>query len=182
MRPGGLSSAFGGNLAMMDVYAAQMVFGRGRTFDRIDLALTEGVTVDQVPAACREPLGPGFEVEPPARAAAQFESVARVYAISMSLTSAVRAVHRDVHHLQLVLDRGDPAAGRDRHPARAGRDARQMRRCSWARARWRACSDRWPASALGSLLARAMTGYISTLCEGVYGMAERADEVTRIRA
>ena len=39
MKSGGLTQAFGGNLAVMDVYAAQMVFGRGRRFDRIDLAL-----------------------------------------------------------------------------------------------------------------------------------------------
>ena len=38
MKSGGLTSAFGGNLAVMDVYAAQKVFGRGRKFDRIDLA------------------------------------------------------------------------------------------------------------------------------------------------
>ena len=29
MKPGGLASAFGGNLAIMDIYAAQKVFGRG---------------------------------------------------------------------------------------------------------------------------------------------------------
>ena len=39
MKPGGLASAFGGNLAVMDIYAAQKVFGRGRKFDRIDIAL-----------------------------------------------------------------------------------------------------------------------------------------------
>jgi putative ABC transport system permease protein len=38
MKPGGLASAFGGNLAIMDIYAAQKVFGRGRKFDRIDIA------------------------------------------------------------------------------------------------------------------------------------------------
>ena len=30
MKPGGLAKAFGGNLAIMDIYAAQKVFGRGR--------------------------------------------------------------------------------------------------------------------------------------------------------
>jgi putative ABC transport system permease protein len=37
MKSGGLASAFGGNLAVMDIYAAQQMFGRGRQFDRIDL-------------------------------------------------------------------------------------------------------------------------------------------------
>ena len=51
MRSGGLTSAFGGNLAVMDIYAAQQVFGRGRRFDRIDLKLNEGVSVEQGRAA-----------------------------------------------------------------------------------------------------------------------------------
>src|SRR5579885_538090 len=42
MKPGGLASAFGGNLAVMDIYSAQKIFGRGRRFDRIDIALEEG--------------------------------------------------------------------------------------------------------------------------------------------
>ena len=46
MKPGGLASAFGGNLAIMDIYAAQKVFGRGRKFDRIDIALEDGVSLE----------------------------------------------------------------------------------------------------------------------------------------
>ena len=42
MKSSGLASAFGGNLAIMDIYAAQKVFGRGRKFDRIDLAVQRG--------------------------------------------------------------------------------------------------------------------------------------------
>ena len=42
MRSGGLTSAFGGNLAVMDIYAAQQVFGRGRRFDRIDREVERG--------------------------------------------------------------------------------------------------------------------------------------------
>src|SRR5207253_5228414 len=36
MKSGGLASAFGGSLAIMDIYAVQKVFGRGHKFDRID--------------------------------------------------------------------------------------------------------------------------------------------------
>jgi len=42
MKSSGLTSAFGGNLAIMDIYAAQKMFGRGRKFDRIDLAVKPG--------------------------------------------------------------------------------------------------------------------------------------------
>lgn len=44
----GLAHAFGGNIAVMDVYAAQQLFGRGRRFDRIDVRLKE--TADRVAA------------------------------------------------------------------------------------------------------------------------------------
>ena len=46
MKSGGLASAFGGNLAVMDIYAAQKVFGRGRRFDHIDITVKEGVSVE----------------------------------------------------------------------------------------------------------------------------------------
>ncbi len=37
MNPAGIAQAFGGNLAIMDIYAAQQELGRGRRFDRIDV-------------------------------------------------------------------------------------------------------------------------------------------------
>ena len=82
MKSSGLSSAFGGNLAIMDIYAAQKMFGRGRTFDRIDIALRDGVTL----AACAEELnalvGPGFAIEPPSGRGQQFEAVVQAGGVS----------------------------------------------------------------------------------------------------
>src|SRR5207244_10246540 len=80
LRPGGLSAAFGGNLAIMDIYAAQKVFGRGRTFDRIDLAIKDGFTLEQVQAELRALLGAEFDVEPPSGRGKHFESLLRIYA------------------------------------------------------------------------------------------------------
>src|SRR5260370_20585386 len=65
MKPGGLASAFGGNLAIMDIYAAQKFFGRGRKFDRVDVALQDDVTLAQGAAELSALLGPGYEVDPP---------------------------------------------------------------------------------------------------------------------
>ena len=53
MKSTGLASAFGGNLAIMDIYAAQKMFGRGRKFDRIDLGVTPGRTIAQAEAELR---------------------------------------------------------------------------------------------------------------------------------
>jgi putative ABC transport system permease protein len=52
MKSSGLASAFGGNLAIMDIYAAQKMFGRGRTFDRIDVGVAVGRTIAQTERSC----------------------------------------------------------------------------------------------------------------------------------
>src|SRR5437764_657540 len=77
MKPGGLASAFGGNLAVMDIYAAQKVFGHGRRFDRIDVVLEDGVTLQEGIAKLRAVLGPGFQVEAPNSRGQQFEATAQ---------------------------------------------------------------------------------------------------------
>ena len=88
MQSGGLASAYGGALAVMDVYAAQHVFGRGRTFDRIDLAIAEGFNVEGVQRELEKQLGPGFEVETPQSRGRYLESVAAALQFSVNLTSA----------------------------------------------------------------------------------------------
>src|SRR5215831_9851323 len=72
MKATGMASAFGGSIAVMDVYAVQKMFGRGRTFDRIDLAVKDGVTLEQCQAELRQLLGSGFDVQPPAGRGQQF--------------------------------------------------------------------------------------------------------------
>jgi putative ABC transport system permease protein len=87
LKSGGLSSAFGGNIAIMDVYAAQHVFGRGRRFDRIDIALTPGVQLQQAEAALRAELGPGFQVQTPASRGQSFQSLLRIYRLMLRFSS-----------------------------------------------------------------------------------------------
>ena len=124
MKSSGLASAFGGNLAIMDIYAAQKMFGRGRTFDRIDIAREAGAHDRRVPgASCAALLGPGFQIEPPSGRGQQFEAMLAGLFDDGGHLEPVRAVHRDVHHLQLLRDRRHAAAVGDRHPARARRHA-----------------------------------------------------------
>ena len=87
MKSGGLMSAFGGNLAVMDIYAAQKMFGRGRKFDRIDMALNEGTRLEDVQQRLRQELGPGFQVETPNSRGAQFEAIAGIYQMTANITS-----------------------------------------------------------------------------------------------
>src|SRR4051812_9557989 len=65
MKSSGLTTAFGGNLAIMDIYAAQKMFGRGRSFDRIDIGVAPGHTIAEAQRELRALLGGGFDVDPP---------------------------------------------------------------------------------------------------------------------
>jgi putative ABC transport system permease protein len=87
LKAGGMAAAFGGNLGIMDIYAAQLVFGRGRRFDRIDVGLREGLSIGQGQAALEAAMGPGFDVEPPSGRGRQFESLLGIYTTAMSVSS-----------------------------------------------------------------------------------------------
>ncbi|MBM3812790.1 MAG: FtsX-like permease family protein [Acidimicrobiia bacterium] len=87
MKAEGLAQAFGGNLAVMDIYAAQLVFGRGRMFDRIDIGLAEGVSVEECRKKLEALLGPGFQVETPSTRSGHFEAVSRALGITINITS-----------------------------------------------------------------------------------------------
>jgi putative ABC transport system permease protein len=87
LKAGGMARAFGGNLAIMDIYAAEVLFGRGPRFDRIDIGLADGVTLERGEAALRALLGPGFSVEPPSGRGREFESLLGVYTLAVSISS-----------------------------------------------------------------------------------------------
>jgi putative ABC transport system permease protein len=87
IKSSGLASAFGGNLAIMDIYAAQKMFGRGRTFDRIDLAVKPNVTLAECQRELGGLLGPAFEIQPPSGRGHQFESMLAAYSRMVSISS-----------------------------------------------------------------------------------------------
>jgi len=87
MKVGGLASAFGGNLAVMDIYAAQKMFGRGHTFDRIDVALMLGRTIAESTRELETALGSGFQIAPPSGRGQQFESMIAGYSLMMNASS-----------------------------------------------------------------------------------------------
>ena len=87
MKSSGLASAYGGNLAIMDIYAAQRMFGRGRRFDRIDLAVQPGHTIVEAETELRTLLGPGLQVDPPSGRGQQFEAILSAYSMMISISS-----------------------------------------------------------------------------------------------
>jgi len=87
LTPKGFSEAFGGNLMVVDVYAAQDLFGRGRRFDRLDIRLTEGTTIAQATATLEKALGPAYRIETPDRRGEQTERIIASFISGFNVSS-----------------------------------------------------------------------------------------------
>lgn len=87
IKPTGLATAFGGNLAIMDVYAAQLMLGRGRTFDRVDVGIKPGTSLADAQRELSALVGPGFEVQPPVTRGRQAEALLRGYSTMVNISS-----------------------------------------------------------------------------------------------
>jgi putative ABC transport system permease protein len=178
MRSGGLTSAFGGNLAVMDIYAAEQVFGRGRRFDRIDLKVKEGVPVDRARAALQQALGVGFDVDSPSARGQQLESTLAVYAITMNLSSVFALfigmfIIYNSFSIAVTQRRSEIGVLRA-----LGAPRRQIRDLFLVESAISGLLGSVAGIAVGIAMARAMVGSISSMLEGIYGVAERADEVS----
>jgi len=87
IEPEGPATAFGGNVALMDLYAAQYVFTRGRLFDRVDVLLDPDVTVDEGARRLTAALGPGYTVEAPSQRGAEMEVLIENFGRTLTLGS-----------------------------------------------------------------------------------------------
>jgi len=178
MRSGGLTSAFGGNLAVMDIYAAQLVFGRGRRFDRIDLKLNDGIAVEDGRAAIQKELGVGFDVEPPASRGQQLESTLAVYAISMNVSSVFAlfiGMFIIYNSFSIAVTQRRSEIGILRA---LGAPRGQIRNLFLIESAAGGLLGSSAGIVLGIVMARGMVGSISNMLEGIYGVAERAEEVS----
>ncbi len=177
MKSGGLTQAFGGNLAVMDIYAAQMVFGRGRTFDRIDLALNEGVAVADGRAAIERRLGPGYQVEPPSSRGQQIDSVIRVYSFTANVNSAF-ALFIGMFIIYNSFSIAVAQRRREIGILRAlGASRGQIRTLFLVESGLAGLVGSLAGLGFGVLLSRGLAIYISGLIAGVYGIAERTTEI-----
>lgn len=88
-KPIGLGEVFGGNVAAMDVYAAQFVFNRGRNFDRIDIMTDPHVPLEHVQAALRQQLPAGFDVDRPVARGEEMEKTVAAMRQGLTITSFV---------------------------------------------------------------------------------------------
>lgn len=76
-QPAGAGAVFGGSVAVMDIYAAQSIFGRGTNFDRIDILTSPNVPVEQAQAELRAKLPEGLKVTRPSGRSRSLENAAQ---------------------------------------------------------------------------------------------------------
>jgi putative ABC transport system permease protein len=87
--PTGIGAVFGGNIAVMDIYSAQVVFQRGRNFDRIDLKNTPDTSIAALQARLRSRLPPGLEVLEPQVRGRGLENTVTAMRLGMLITSFI---------------------------------------------------------------------------------------------
>jgi len=88
-QPKGMGEVFGGQIAVMDVFNAQFVFGRGKNFDRVDLMNEPDVTVAELQQRLRSRLPAGLEVDRPAARSEGLENTISGLNIGMTVTSFI---------------------------------------------------------------------------------------------
>jgi putative ABC transport system permease protein len=177
MKSSGLSSAFGGNLAIMDVYAAQRMFGRGRTFDRIDIGVREGRTIAQTQEELRQLLGPGFQVDPPAGRGQQFEAMTAAYSMMVNISSLFALfigmfIIYNAFAIAVTQRRSEIGILRA-----LGATRRQIRWLFLGESAVTGLIGSLGGLLFGLLIARGIAATIGGLISDVYGVAQRADEV-----
>lgn len=177
MKTSGLANAFGGDLAVMDIYAAQQMFGRGRTFDRIDVRLVEGVPLEAGREAIARALGPGFQVDPPSSRGRQYEAVLQVYSISMTISSLFALfigmfIIYNTFAIAVTQRRTEIGILRA-----LGATRRQIRTLFLVESAILGSVGAMLGCGAGLVLARAMVGPISGMLEGVFGYAQRPEPV-----
>lgn len=78
-----------GRVAVLDIAAAQVAFGRLGRLDRVDLVLESSADADRVAAALRSALPPGTSVTRPEARSAQVEQMLAAFQLNLSVLSLV---------------------------------------------------------------------------------------------
>jgi putative ABC transport system permease protein len=85
----GAAKAFGGLVAVMDLYTAQAAFGRGAHIDRIEVRVASGRDVDQLISDIQKAIGAGPTVARPDRKGKSVEAMLRTFQVGLFMGSAV---------------------------------------------------------------------------------------------
>ncbi|MDE2484973.1 MAG: FtsX-like permease family protein, partial [candidate division NC10 bacterium] len=89
LTPQGPARAFDGNIAILDIAAAQVAFGKFGRLDRIDLVTDERVPLDEIRARLTTLLPPHLTVQRPDRRGPQVEKMLRAFRLNLTALSAI---------------------------------------------------------------------------------------------
>ncbi|MDD9943114.1 MAG: FtsX-like permease family protein [Myxococcales bacterium] len=89
LAPRGPATAFGGDFLLMDVFAAQIAFARGRRFDRIDIVPKEGVALPALEARLKDVVGMQIDIARPERRSQEAEQLMAGFQLGLSLAGLV---------------------------------------------------------------------------------------------
>src|SRR6266700_7273725 len=177
MSSAGMAQAFGGNLAVMDIYAAQQMLGRGRRFDRIDVRARDGVTADQCQAALKAALGGGFEVEPPSARGRHFEALLASYSTATTISSLfalIVGMFIIYNSFAIAVTQRRSEIGIIRA---LGATRGQVQKLFFLESVAAGLIGSLLGAALGILMAWVLAAYMSTVLEQAAGVARRVTEV-----
>ena len=179
MKSGGLAKAFGSSLAIMDIYAAQKMFGRGRRFDRIDLGLAEGAGLELIRQSLKQKLGPLYFVDPPSARSQQFENLTKVYKTTSTLTSLFALfigmfIIYNTFSIAVLQRRKEIGILRS-----LGATRTQIRQLFLLESAAAGLAGSLLGVLGGLVIAKGLSQYLSTMFTTLYGIAQRTDDVAR---
>jgi putative ABC transport system permease protein len=177
IKPGGLASAFGGRIAVMDIHAAQKFLGRGRKLDRIDIRLQDGISIADGIAKLKRALGPGFQIEPPSSRGEQFEATSHIYTLTSNITSVFALfigmfIIYNTFAIAVTQRRNEIGILRALGATRG-----QIRTLFLMESAITGLIGTLAGVGFGIVMARAMAGYIGGLMEEIYGIAQNTESI-----
>ncbi len=87
LNPDGPARVAGGDIAIMDIYAAQMAFGKEGRVDRIDVSLLRGEDFDKVKERIQGAVPEGYNIDTPAGRTRQVEMMLKRFQNSIGFVS-----------------------------------------------------------------------------------------------
>jgi len=153
------------------------MFGRGRTFDRIDLAVKPGRTLVECEQELGGVLGPGFQIDPPSGRGQQFEAMLAAYSMMVGISSLFALFIG----MFIIYNSFAIAVTQRRSEIGILRALGATR----GQIRWLFLGESAVTGLIGSLgglvfgvlIARGVAASIGTLISDVYGVAQHADEL-----
>src|SRR4029079_8785689 len=154
------------------------MFGRGRKFDRIDLALKPGRPISAGERELSAMLGPGFQVDPPSGRGQQFEAMLQAYSMMVGISSLFALfigmfIIYNSFAIAVTQRRSEIGILRALGATRG-----QIRRLFLGESAVTGLIGSLAGAAFGILIARGIAASIGALISDVYGVAQQADELT----